>query len=56
VQADGLGSGPLGSLGAAIPKVAETMRRVAVKVKRIVASVYLFLLFEYRLINQYADV
>lgn len=44
MQTDGLGSGPLGSSVAAAPKVAEAMRRVAVKVKRMVASVYFFVL------------
>jgi hypothetical protein len=56
VQADGLGSGPLGSLGAAMPKVAEAMRRVAVNVKRMVASLYFFVLCGKGLSCQDADV
>ena len=52
MQADGFG---LGSL-AAMPKVAEAMRRVAVNWKRMVASVCLFALFENEFACQEADV
>ena len=52
MQADGFG---LGSL-AAMPKVAEAMRRVAVNWKRMVASVYFFVLFENEFECQEADV
>lgn len=55
MQADGLGpgplgSGPLGSLGAAMPKVAEAMRRVAVNVKRMVADMYVLVAFGVRVV------